>query len=88
MNRGVWTVILTLLPTLAFCGQVPIIDGVIGGVPRPSTIEKAANLIAEPVLAVTNTTTPGQLRFIENSGICGTYIWENQACRSPPSIRD
>ena len=83
MNCGVLT-ILALLPTLAFCGQVPVIDGVIGGVPRPSALQKVANLISEPVFAVANTTTPGKLRFIENSGICGTYIGENKPCRSSP----
>ena len=46
-------------------GQVPLVDGVLGGVP---------NSFSQPqVLEDTSTaaTTPGALRVTENSGICG-----------------
>lgn len=84
-NLGVLP-ILALLPTLAKCGQVPVVDGVIGGVPHLSVSQKAANLLAEP-LRVTNTTTPGKLRFVENSGICGIYMGKATLPFSPLIIQ-
>ncbi|KAF8955857.1 Alpha/Beta hydrolase protein [Flammula alnicola] len=48
-------------------GQIPIIDGVIGGVPGPSI---SAFIEIPQVQNVT--TTPGKLRVVENSGICET----------------
>lgn len=44
-------------------GQVPIIGGVLGGVPEtpPLTFKQAS----------TSATTPGKLRLVQNSGICG-----------------
>ncbi|KAF8591652.1 serine carboxypeptidase [Ramaria rubella] len=48
-------------------GQIPIVDGIIGGVPKtkpaPNTMQR---------LAPNVTTTPGHLRVTENSGICET----------------
>lgn len=46
--------------------QVPVIDGIIGGVPSSSG---TANLAAQQL--TTSVTTPGQLRVTENSGVCG-----------------
>lgn len=66
---------LLLLPTLwvllsAVAGrgrQIPVIDGVLGGVP--------ANL-SQPIergnYTVRSTPTPGKLRVVENSGVCET----------------
>lgn len=61
--------ILSLLGALslqAFAGQIPVIDGIIGGV---SSSEPAlrVNAAASPAA-----TTPGKLRVTENSGVCET----------------
>ncbi|KAG6889891.1 hypothetical protein C0995_013867 [Termitomyces sp. Mi166 len=50
-----------------FSGQVPVVDGVLGGVPIVSTSKPQ-------VLEETSTaaTTPGALRVTENSGVCET----------------
>lgn len=59
---------LTLLVTLpiigAIGGQIPVIDGVIGGVSSNPDFTK-------PKLLSIAATTPGKLRVVENSGICG-----------------
>ena len=51
-------------------GQIPVIDNVIGGVPshtaRPTL--QVASTVAE-------TNTPGKLRVVENSGVCGEFFW-------------
>jgi hypothetical protein len=49
-------------------GQVPIVDGVIGGVPGP---ESHFSQLLEASTLANVTTTPGKLRVVENSGICG-----------------
>ena len=49
-------------------GQVPIRDGVIGGVALGTT--KAPTVKAATVQAFA--TKPGSLRIVENSGVCGT----------------
>lgn len=46
-------------------GQVPVVDGVLGGV------SNAPNKLIEPQLLKIAATTPGKLRVVENSGICG-----------------
>jgi hypothetical protein len=47
-------------------GQIPRVNGVLGGVPTTAadTFKKADILIAAA-------TTPGKLRIVANSGICG-----------------
>ena len=49
-------------------GQIPVIDNVIGGVPSHT---------AHPTLQVASTVaeanTPGKLRVVENSGVCGEF---------------
>ncbi|KAI1797598.1 serine carboxypeptidase [Ganoderma leucocontextum] len=66
-----------LLPALSqvLAGQVPVHNGVIGGVPEAST----RALSTAGVLAATGDgigtavqTTPGKLRVVENSGVCET----------------
>ncbi|KAG6853470.1 hypothetical protein C0991_004144 [Blastosporella zonata] len=48
-------------------GQIPVVDGVLGGVPTSSTL-KPQTLKVD----VTAATTPGKLRVVENSGVCET----------------
>ncbi|KAF8152369.1 serine carboxypeptidase [Crassisporium funariophilum] len=62
-----------LLPLLAFlpwpgvlCGQVPTVDGILGGVPNFEKITK------KPQTLHTAATTPGKLRLVQNSGVCET----------------
>lgn len=49
-------------------GQIPVVDGLLGGVPSGAPSVKAAVRTA----AATTPTTPGQLRVMENSGVCET----------------
>jgi hypothetical protein len=58
------------LPMLISGSQFPIVDGVVGGVPSPDawTPKGAFHDDSDP------TTTPGKLRVVENSGICGGVI--------------
>lgn len=58
--------LLGLSKTLA--RQVPIIDGVIGGIPK---IPPTASI--KPQLKTNVQTTPGKLRVVENSGVCGMF---------------
>jgi carboxypeptidase C (cathepsin A) len=68
-----WLHWLALLPltSLAFAQQIPVIDGIIGGVPKVknnvhlNTLSSAA-------------TTPGKLRYVQNSGFCETTPGVNQ----------
>ena len=50
-----------------FGGQISVIDGVVGGVPVPSKIRVQHELLKSVV------TTPGKLRVVENSGVCGWF---------------
>lgn len=61
--RLLWLSLLSFL-SVAFAGQIPIVDGVIGGVPKTTNKVKPAVLSNAAI-------TPGKLRFKENSGICG-----------------
>lgn len=49
----------------ALSRQIPVVDGVLGGVPNSSNSYIAAELVPAA-------TTPGKLRVTENSGICET----------------
>ncbi|KJA15644.1 hypothetical protein HYPSUDRAFT_48173 [Hypholoma sublateritium FD-334 SS-4] len=61
---------LSLLPwPVVYSGQIPVVDGVIGGVPGPDS--NFVELLAVPQV-VDVVTTPGKLRVVENSGICET----------------
>ncbi|KAF8465468.1 hypothetical protein JB92DRAFT_3135969 [Gautieria morchelliformis] len=53
---------------IAATSQIPSIDGIIGGVPIPGTLHSDA----KPQPPASITTTPGQLRVAENSGVCET----------------
>jgi hypothetical protein len=61
------------LPAL-ISGKVPLVDGVIGGV-RDQNVNKL-KLLDEGATTSTNAParTPGKLRVIENSGVCGRCL--------------
>ncbi|KAI0305240.1 serine carboxypeptidase [Multifurca ochricompacta] len=62
------------LPALIRSSQIPVVDGVIGGV-RPLNATKAAASVKAPQKALSvdaSTPTPGKLRVVENSGVCET----------------
>lgn len=66
---------LALLHLLALSGavsvgQIPVVDGVIGGVPTEDTAS-FGSLVQEPLFS--NVTTPGKLRVVEKSGVCGAF---------------
>lgn len=62
---------LAFLPCLAawvtgtLGGQIPIVDGVLGGVPSGTSAS------FKPKFLSSQATTPGKLRVTENSGVCG-----------------
>lgn len=66
-----------LLSVLGVLGaQMPTVDGVIGGVPssRADTlfgIQVLADAPANTTTSANSIVTPGTLRVVENSGICG-----------------
>lgn len=53
-------------------GEVPIIEGVLGDVPRSPSITSTTFTARGAELS--NVTTPGKLRVIENSGVCGILL--------------
>jgi hypothetical protein len=57
------------LPALINGGQIPVVGGVIGGVPSPGAhdFKNLAGAASAP-------RTPGKLRVVENSGVCGEEI--------------
>lgn len=58
---------LAIVPALA--GQIPVVDGVIGGRRAPSTKVEAVEV---EDLHTDATIVPGALRVTENSGVCET----------------
>jgi len=58
--------------------QIPVVDGVIGGVPSEDTIA-ASKLKAAVTPPKSFATTPGKLRVVENSGVCETTPGVSQA---------
>ncbi len=68
-------VLVGLLPALSqvLAGQVPVHNGVIGGVPEASTrVISSAGVLAATGDGTAVQTTPGKLRVVENSGVCET----------------
>lgn len=57
-----------ILPALA--KQIPVVGGVIGGVPTDTSSEGTHKFISEAITPAA--TTPGKLRVVENSGVCET----------------
>ncbi|KAF9448783.1 serine carboxypeptidase [Macrolepiota fuliginosa MF-IS2] len=70
--RFLWFSLLSLIPVSVYAGQIPVVNGVIGGVDTSAETVK-------PVSFSTAATTPGKLRFKENSGVCETTPGVNQA---------
>ena len=63
---------LGALSVQAFARQIPIVDGVVGGVRTSPAVHVDATLS-------TAATTPGKLRVTENSGVCETTAGVYQA---------
>jgi hypothetical protein len=72
------TILLTILALSALidANRIPFHRGVVGGVVFPDAINATSAKTLEYVFAVGGASTPipGQLRVVENSGICGTCI--------------
>jgi hypothetical protein len=66
---------VSVFPGLISGTQFPTINGVIGGVPssdaRTSKILSASGAFANDA----SPTTPGKLRVVENSGVCGAFVF-------------
>lgn len=58
--------VLSALCSQALARQIPVVDGVIGGVPSSKPVLHV-DAAASPAA-----TTPGKLRVTENSGVCET----------------
>lgn len=59
-----------VLPTWA-AGQIPVVDGVLGGV---DVNAKYSNITKLASAAKASAATPGKLRYVENSGVCGAHV--------------
>ena len=65
---------ISALPALISGSQTPIANGVIGGASPPDVSSTDACDFKTPKGAFSNgaqTTTAGELRIVENSGVCG-----------------
>ncbi|KAF9475477.1 serine carboxypeptidase [Pholiota conissans] len=60
---------LYLVPLHGLCGQIPVVRGILGGVPQASQVKISQ---APPLRLAAPNITAGKLRFVENSGICET----------------
>ncbi|KAF5360521.1 hypothetical protein D9756_004504 [Leucocoprinus leucothites] len=63
--------IVTLIPSTVYAGQIPIIDGIVGGTRNATNRTKPSTFHSSAV-------TPGKLRYKENSGVCETTPGVNQ----------
>ncbi|KAG8731485.1 hypothetical protein FRC11_004013 [Ceratobasidium sp. 423] len=63
---------LTPFISFALAGQFPEFTGVVGGLPKEPSTKDPAFLASEPESAASGNTTPGKLRYTENSGVCET----------------
>ena len=72
MINRLWTFVsfALLAGLLAQARQVPIVNGVIGGVPEVHELAHGDVLMKPAVTPAA--TTPGKLRVVENSGVCET----------------
>lgn len=69
LSRRPWAILSLCLVVSA--RQIPQVDGVFGGVPTPTTVDKLqADAVAQP--QVSGSPVAGKMRFIENSGVCGS----------------
>ena len=64
--------VISVLPRLISGYQFPSLDGVIGGVPPTNalTFKTQNGALAND----SSSRTPGKLRVVENSGVCGAFI--------------
>jgi len=64
------------LPALVSGGQIPAVRGTIGGVHRRGGAHDFENLARADAVSgdVSTPPTPGKLRVVENSGVCGRVI--------------
>jgi hypothetical protein len=71
------SVILTIfiLPRLISGTQFPTINGVIGGVPSSDSDARTFKTLDATLANDSSSTTPGKLRVVENSGVCGAFIF-------------
>lgn len=67
MLISLFPIILATLPSV-LGGQVPIVDGVLGGVRNTNASSSGTVKPADLSVAAT---TPGKIRAVENTGICG-----------------
>lgn len=56
---------------LTSAGQIPVVDGVLGGVRATPAIDEVAP--AATTTGILGPPTAGALRFVENTGICGLF---------------
>ncbi|KAJ3558811.1 hypothetical protein NP233_g11424 [Leucocoprinus birnbaumii] len=63
--RSLWVSLISFLPLAVRGGQIPIVNGVIGGVSNTTENFK-------PKFLNSAATTPGKLRYVQNSGVCET----------------
>ncbi|KIM72376.1 hypothetical protein PILCRDRAFT_81931 [Piloderma croceum F 1598] len=68
-------ILATQLASGVFGGQIPTVNGVLGGVPS----DPATRSITDISLRAASARTPGKLRITENSGICETTAGVYQA---------
>ncbi|KAF8511482.1 serine carboxypeptidase [Hysterangium stoloniferum] len=61
-------ILALLTASSAIARQIPVVDGVIGGVPSDKVMQAAV----QPPPVTPLATTPGKLRVTENSGVCET----------------
>ena len=89
MILGSALVAISLLPALISGSRVPAVNQVIGGVPRPGEnaikAAKRAPELADVKAQSERPPTPGKLRVVENSGVCGAVIlfmtyWTTYSC--------
>lgn len=75
MRYGIVASALLALPSAVLAGQVPVINGIIGDVPKGATktakVKEAFVKASSASSAISSKPTAGSLRVVENSGVCG-----------------
>ena len=71
------TLLAIILPPAVLAGQIPIVNGVLGGVDPNQSSSRGGT--KERISFSGEATTPGKLRYVSNSGICETTPGVNQA---------
>ena len=63
------------LPALISGDKIPVVDGVIGGVPSPDARNSSSKTLKRGGSSDPSACTPGKLRgVVENSGVCGGVL--------------